>query len=148
MVLVKKITAKDTYFLRKEVLRKGIDLPFMFEGDLDSNSFHIGVYENDELVCIGTFMNNCIEELEEEQYQLRGMATLPKSRGKGFGKILLNFATKKLIKQKINYVWCNAREIAVEFYKKNGFKIIGDQFLVREVGIHYKMYKLIKNENN
>ncbi len=144
MVLVKKITAKDTYFLRKEVLRKGIDLPFEFKGDLDIKTFHLGVYDFEELVCVGTFMKNNIPELKEEQYQLRGMATSLTSRGKGYGKLLLNYATKELEKRGINFLWCNARENALVFYQKNEFKIIGDSFIVNKVGLHYKMYKSIK----
>ncbi len=144
MVLVKKITTEDTYFLRQEVLRKNIDLSCKFEGDFDVNTFHLGVYEGRELVCTGTFMNHNYEKLKGSQFQLRGMATLPSARGKGYGKLLLDFSTNELRKLNICFLWCNAREIAVKFYEKNQFKIIGDQFRVHQIGVHYKMYKKIK----
>ncbi len=140
MVLVQKIKAEETYFLRQQILRKNIDLPYEFEGDFNENTFHVGVFDGEELLGIGTFMQNNLEKLDGTHYQLRGMATSEKARGKGFGKLLLEFATKELIKLEANYLWCNAREVAVRFYEKNQFKILGDRF-INKVGPHYKMYK-------
>ena len=145
MVSVEKIRVEDTFPLRLEVLRKNIDLPHQFEGDLDDSTFHLGVFENDKLVCIGTFVKESIEELKGSQYQLRGMASATGVRGKGYGKLLLSFATNELLKRNVDFLWCNAREVAVQFYEKNQFKIIGDRF-VNKVGPHYKMYKEIKKK--
>jgi predicted GNAT family N-acyltransferase len=145
MVSVKIISVEDTFPLRLEVLRKNIDLPHQFDGDLDDNTFHLGVFENNSLVCIGSFMKSSMEEKEilGTQYQLRGMASAPEVRGKGYGKLLLNHATNELLKRDVLYLWCNAREIALEFYKKNKFEIIGERF-VNKAGPHYKMYKKLK----
>lgn len=148
MVSVKKIAAEDTYFIRQEILRKGMNLSYIFDGDMAEDTFHIGVYEDRNVVCIGTFMKRDSNVLEGSQYQLRGMATLSKARGKGYGKLLLDFATKELLKLNIEYLWCNARVVAVKFYEKNQFQIIGESFMVAIVGPHYKMYKTINNENN
>ena len=38
-------------------------------------------------------------------------------------------------------VWCNARINAVAFYKKEGFKIIGDEFEIPDIGPHFLMAK-------
>ncbi|CAL2061338.1 GNAT family N-acetyltransferase [Tenacibaculum sp. 190524A05c] len=143
MVSVKKITAQDTYPLRIEVLRKNIDLPYEFEGDLDDSTIHVGVYDENQIVCIGTFMENGIDDLKGKQYQLRGMASSPEARGKGYGKLLLSFATNELEKLNVDFLWCNAREVAVKFYEKNEFLIIGERF-INKAGPHYKMYKPIK----
>ncbi|CAM1340235.1 GNAT family N-acetyltransferase [Tenacibaculum amylolyticum] len=148
MVSVKKIAVEDTYFIRQEILRKGMNLPYTFDGDDAEDTFHIGVYEREKIVSIGTFMKRSSGVLEGAQYQLRGMATLNEARGKGYGKLLLDFATKELLKLNITYLWCNARVVAVKFYEKNQFQIIGESFMVAIVGPHYKMYKTIKNENN
>ncbi|MCH2035314.1 MAG: GNAT family N-acetyltransferase [Tenacibaculum sp.] len=133
MVSVNKIDVKDTYALRLEVLRKNIDLPYEFDGDLDDTTFHVGVIENGNVVCIGTFMKNSLKELNGIQYQLRGMASSSEVRGKGYGKLLLKFATNELLKLK------------VKFYEKNQFEIIGDRF-ENKAGPHYKMFKTIKYE--
>ena len=47
-----------------------------------------------------------------------------------------------MVKQKgAKLLWFDARLIAVGFYKRLGFTIIGDQFEVPKVGPHYVMYK-------
>ncbi len=87
MIKIKNISTQDTYEIRLIVLRKNIDLPYKFEGDNDKDTFHLGAFYQNELVGIATFMKNTIYSELEEQYQLRGMATLPKVRGKGAGKL-------------------------------------------------------------
>lgn len=139
MIKIKNISTQDTYEIRLTVLRKNIDLPYKFEGDNDKDTFHLGAFYQNELVGIATFMKNTIDSEVEEQYQLRGMATLPKVRGKGAGKLLIEEA-KRIIKEKgISFLWCNARIEAVGFYESLNFKIIGEEFEVQKVGPHYKM---------
>ncbi|OSY87678.1 hypothetical protein WH52_09595 [Tenacibaculum holothuriorum] len=144
MIKIKVIEAKDTYFIRKEVLRKGIDLPFKFNGDLDNNTFHLGAFLSNELVGIASFMKSGNEKFTENQYQLRGMATMNKARGKGVGKELMEFAIIILRNRSANILWCNAREVAVNFYKKQGFQILGNSFSIDKVGTHYIMYVDVK----
>ncbi|MGB1042599.1 MAG: GNAT family N-acetyltransferase, partial [Tenacibaculum sp.] len=93
-----------------------------------------------ELVGIATFMKNDFVLLKGKQYQLRGMATLKEARGKGLGKLLINEALVFLKSKKVDFLWCNAREAAVPFYKKLGFAIKGEAFLIEKVGFHFKMY--------
>ncbi len=145
MFIVKKITTEETYFIREEVLRKGIDLPFKFEGDFETETFHLGVFNaKGDIATIGTFMRNNCKLLQGEHYQLRGMATLPNFTKKGLGRLLLTDVVKELKQYNVEYLWCNARKAAVEFYKKNGFEIIGEAFLVEHIGIHYTMFRAIQ----
>jgi len=47
-----------------------------------------------------------------------------------------------MIKEKKgDLLWCNARLVAIEFYKKVGLKTIGNQFNISDIGPHYVMYK-------
>ena len=50
-------------------------------------------------------------------------------------------AIEEIKKRNGDFLWCNARLIAVEFYKKTGFSSIGEQFNISEIGPHYFMYK-------
>ena len=43
----------------------------------------------------------------------------------------------------VDVLWCNARMVAIRFYKSLGFKIIGDIFNIEGIGPHYYMYKEI-----
>lgn len=144
MLEIKFIKAEETFSIRRQVLRKGIDLPFKFLGDDLSSTFHLGAFYNNELIGVATFMKNNNELFKEvNQYQLRGMATLEKARGKGVGKELLAKAKNILEKKQVSIIWCNAREIAVNFYKKQGYEVIGNAFFIDKIGAHYKMFTRI-----
>ena len=71
------------------------------------------------------------------------MAVLEEFQKKGIGHILLKHGEKLLKEKHVNIVWCNAREVALEFYKKNGYKITGNSFNIEDIGTHYAMYKNI-----
>ena len=43
--------------------------------------------------------------------------------------------------KKCDIIWCNARIIALDFYKSLGFKINGKEFNIKDIGPHFKMWK-------
>lgn len=144
MILVKQINTEQTYFLRKEILRKNIDLPHEFDGDFDSTTFHLGAFYDDNLVGVATFVEKSVDFLKGKQYQLRGMATATEVRGLGCGKTIIQEAISILLAQNIDYLWCNARKEAVGFYQKLGFEIYGSPFNLPLIGIHFIMYRPLK----
>ncbi|AMC09890.1 hypothetical protein Lupro_00840 [Lutibacter profundi] len=146
MIQIKKIEAFETYPIRLEILRKNIPLPYKFEGDLDNETFHLGVFKNEVLIAVSSYMKVKNKRFTGNQYQLRGMATLSEYRGFGAGKFMLQEAFSILKDFEIDYLWCNARIVAVDFYKKQGFQIYGDEFEVPIVGKHYVMFKKISND--
>jgi predicted GNAT family N-acyltransferase len=146
MIEIKKITALDTYSIRLEVLRKNIPLPYKFNGDLDVDTFHLGAFKNDELIAVSSFMKVKNKNFEGEQYQLRGMATIANYQGFGAGKLMMQKAFSILVTLKVDCLWCNARIIACNFYKKQGLQTFGGLFEIKPVGDHYLMYKNLRNE--
>ena len=143
MTEIKKISVEQTYPLRKEVLRKGMTLSHEMAGDKDAASFHLGLFDNGQLHCIASFMSSEHPDFKGEHYQLRGMATSEKARGRGYGSLILKAGLNELGKRKANLLWCNAREVALDFYRKLGFKVHGEAFEVPQVGTHYMMYKAV-----
>ena len=141
MIQIKKISAEETYPIRLEVLRKNIPLPHTFNGDFDENTFHLGAFTNNQLIAVSSFMKVSKKEFKGSQYQLRGMATLERFQGSGAGKLMVEEAVERLKLSSINFLWCNAREIAVPFYKKQGFRTFGELFDIKHVGPHYVMLK-------
>ncbi len=141
MISIREIKVEDTYNIRKQELRKSMSLPAQFTGDLDNNTLHLGVFDDDILVSIISFMKNDHKNLKGEQYQLRGMATLETYQKKGYGKKLVIRAEKLLKKKNAAIIWCNARVIALDFYHKQGYKIIGEEFDIPQIGGHFVMYK-------
>ena len=143
-VNVRKISAEETYPLRKAELRKGMKLTHRMAGDQDVETLHLGVFEEEKLVCIGSFMKASKDYFSGNQYQLRGMATANDRQGKGYGKMILNEAEQVLKDKQADVIWCNARLVAIDFYKKMGYRVQGSIFEVAEVGPHYMMYKELK----
>ncbi|MDO9276066.1 MAG: GNAT family N-acetyltransferase [Lutibacter sp.] len=141
MIKIKEISAKETYPIRLEVLRKNIPLPHEFNGDFDEETFHLGAFKKDELIAVSSYMKASNKNFEGNQYQLRGMATLTEYQGFGAGKLMLQQAVLILKEKNTAILWCNARISAVDFYKKQGFKTIGEKFEISPVGEHYVMFR-------
>lgn len=143
MIQIKKITAEETYEIRLKVLRKNIPLPYKFEGDLDNETFHLGAFKNKKLIAVSSYMKTSNLNFKGSQYQLRGMATLKEYQDFGAGKLMLQEAFTILKTLKIDCLWCNARIIAVNFYKNNGLQTFGELFDIKYIGGHYVMFKYL-----
>ncbi|UMB60895.1 GNAT family N-acetyltransferase [Lutibacter sp. A80] len=143
MIEIKEITAKETFEIRLEVLRRNIPLPYEFKGDFDQDTFHLGAFKEGKLIAVSSFMKAENNSFKGKQYQLRGMATLNNYQGFGAGKLLISKAEEILKSLHINCLWCNARVIALDFYKKQGFLTYGDKFEVPLIGDHFVMYKYL-----
>ena len=144
--MIKFVAVEKILAIRNEVLREGKLNPdeCRFPSDLNEGAFHLGNFEENLLVSIASFHPQNIEPYTERGFQLRGMATIPGYQGKGMGNQLLNFAIVYLRGQKANYLWCNARKKALNFYGSIGFEIISDEFDVPGIGPHHVMYLKIR----
>jgi GNAT superfamily N-acetyltransferase len=140
--MIKFIEPDEVLSIRKEVLRPG-DLTLdecRFPADQLSGAFHLGYYVKGKLVAIASFHPQGYGHFGGEGFQLRGMATLKEYQKRGFGNHLLNFAIIYLRGQKVNYLWCNARKAAMQFYSNMGFETISKEFDVPNIGPHYVLY--------
>jgi len=145
---VKEVFAKDIRPLRSLVLRPNLPIETTFY-DLDdgNETFHLASIMNNTIISIGTFYpENDIELQTKKGFRLRGMATHPDYRRKSAATKLMKESFILLKEKKCDILWCNARLIAVEFYKSLGFKKIGEIFDIPSIGPHYKMYKSIINQ--
>ncbi len=127
--------------LRSKMLRDGADVnECIFPTDHVEGVFHLAYYVDEtEFATVATFFPKEIEGKATRGYQLRGMATDTPFFGKGYGAALLKYATDYIKTAKAEYIWCNARTSAVDFYKKQGFEIVSDEFEIAGVGPHYIM---------
>lgn len=142
---VLRISAQDAYPIRQQVLVPNHELKkAKFENDDDEDiSFHLGAFKDSKLVSVASFFyerNPLFEDLH--QYQLRGMATLPEHQGQGLSSELLTTAFPIIKQNFCSLLWCNARESAVGYYEKVGFKKKDDKvFMIDDIGPHVLMYK-------
>lgn len=140
---VKKIPFNKTFVVRHPVLRANRPVEeCYFEGDELPSTTHFGLFDQDNLVgVLSVFENKHPNFNEGKVFQIRGMALLKEYQNKNLGVILLNEAEAYVNTQKGTVIWFNAREKAVNFYKKNGFQIEGTLFEIPQIGSHYLMFK-------
>lgn len=140
---IKTINAFETYAVRHPVLRPGRPLEdCKFEGDDLKTTFHLGLFLKNTIVGVVTFMNtNNPVFKNSNQFQLRGMAVLEAYQGLRLGQKLIANGETCVHKKEGTLIWLNARAIAVPFYKKNGFEVIGSPFNIPKIGMHYTMFK-------
>ena len=144
--MIKFIDVEELLPVRNEVLREGrltLD-ECRFTSDEVEGAFHLGYYVDNELTCVVSFHPKKHEGYVGTGYQLRGMATLKKYRGRGIGNQLVNFSIVYLRGQKANYIWCNARKAALKFYESLGFEVISDEFDIKSIGPHRVLYLKIQ----
>lgn len=142
---IKRITKEETYAVRHPVLRTGKPIEnCMFSGDTLASTIHLGLYFKESIIGVCSLMKSNLSVIDaKNQYQLRGMAVLEKYQKNGLGSLLLSNVETILKDNDIHFVWSNAREIAINFYKRNGFKIIGSPFNIPKIGTHYTMCKYL-----
>ncbi len=124
--------------LRREVLRWPLGLEFsQSELDDESGQFHLVATDGGDLIgCL------CLVPLDDGALKMRQVAVAPAWQGKGVGRLLVR-ASEELGREKgFRVVRLHARESAVPFYLKLGYRVDGEQF--EEVGIpHFAMEKAL-----
>ena len=144
--MIRFITAEQTLPLRSLVLRNGLpEEECIFDHDTVESTFHLGYFdESGELTCILTCMKDNHGKLPKSAYRLRGMATHPDHRRKGYAAELLEAAIAHVNKQLgIEYLWFNARTIALPFYESLGFEYMSEEFDIPGIGPHREMFKYL-----
>lgn len=149
---IQTLKARQTYPLRQHILRPGftIEACRFPQDDLDA-SRHFGAYENDQLVGIVTVLQLAepgqsetrINIMPNDQWQIRALATLPEVRGRGYAAALIGAVENYVQGRSGRLIWCNARRGAVGFYEKQGYGVVGDEFVIAAVGPHFRMKKIL-----
>lgn len=125
--------------LRHKVLRVGKPLETArFDGDHGIGVLHYGLFADKTAIVCMTLIPSELDG--EKAWQLRGMATDTGYQGLGLGGRLIDFALADSQSELFsNKFWCNARKVAVNFYKKHGWEIYSEEFDVPGIGPHYRM---------
>ena len=126
--------------LRMKVLLDPVGIPRSYiNPEKEKYDLLIGAFDNDQLIgcCI-------LSHADDKTLKLRQMAVDNNLQKKGIGAAIIVFAEKVAIEKGYSFLMMHARDTVLNFYKKCGYHIAGEQFI--EVGIgHHKMEKqLIK----
>jgi len=144
-VNIRKVDAEKVRPLRHSELRKGQDFSTTsYLEDYEVDTFHMACIVDEKIVtCASFYPEKSIKIISDNAYRLRGMATASNFQRKGYATDLMSESFKELKNRNCDVVWCNARLVAVDFYKSAGFNIIGEIFDIEAIGPHYYMYKEI-----
>jgi len=124
--------------LRDEILRKPLGLSFnAHELENEVRDILIGAFDDGRIIgcCVLT-------EESKDRVRLRQMAVKNNLQGKGVGQQIMRFA--EILARDKGYRWLSmhARDSAIGFYEKQGYKVVGEGFW--EVTIpHHNMEKLL-----
>jgi GNAT superfamily N-acetyltransferase len=146
MITILRISTEETLPLRSRILREGRPLAeCRFAQDDLPGTFHLGAICTHTLAGIATFCPVGLESVAGCGYQLRGMAVDNHQQNLGIGRLLLLAGEERLsVVGDVHYVWCNARLAAGEFYERNGFTFISEEFDIPDVGPHRRMIKWLR----
>lgn len=143
---VELIPAQTTFDLRRRVLRGGQpEADVAFPQDALPGSFHLGVFAEgcrdrgaspDAVVAVASFSpESTTHRPGRRAVHLRGMAVTFECQGQGVGRLLFAAAVARLRDDGAEVLWCNARDTALDFYRKLGFAVVGDGFIQPETGL-------------
>lgn len=122
--------------LRDEILRKPLGLHFTPEElNKEKEDILLGAFDEDEILacCLLTRVDN-------KTIKLRQMAVQNNLQGKGIGASMMNFAETVARDKGYKNLMMHARNTAVGFYEKFGYRVKGDEFI--EVNVpHHVMEK-------
>jgi len=128
---------RDILAMRDRLLREPLGLTWSAE-DLQGESaqFHFGLYDQDRtlIACV------VIKPLDDRTAKLRQMAVDEPSRGAGAGGFLIRGVEDILRSRGFGRIEMDARDTAVEFYRKLGYQTQGPGFTQVTIP-HFRMVR-------
>ena len=126
------------YNLRWRILRAPWNQPKGSEkDDKEEMAIHVMVCESEGIpIGIGRVHFNA-----EDEAQIRYMAVEEDQRGKGIGALVLVELETRAKGKGAKFIMLNARETAVKFYEKHGYKIVKQAHTLFGSIPHYEMRK-------
>ncbi|MEP7163923.1 MAG: GNAT family N-acetyltransferase [Ferruginibacter sp.] len=129
---------KKMIALRQQILRQPLGLSFSFEElEREKEDLLIAAFDDDDMLgcCLLSKINN-------DTLRLRQMAVQNNLQGKGIGASIMSFVENLARDKGYKCLMMHARNTAIGFYERFGYKIRGNEFM--EVGVpHHVMEKLI-----
>jgi predicted GNAT family N-acyltransferase len=126
------------YKLRFEILRKAWGQKENTTRDeWEDQSLHVLLIdENGKGIATGRLQFN-----SDSEGQIRSMGVTEEYRGKGLGSIILKYLEERAREKNFRKIILDARDNAVDFYKKNGYEVEGDSYKLFNIIPHFRMGK-------
>lgn len=121
---------EEIYALYRTVMKSYISKIWGWEETWQKNDFSTHYNAKDIILVLDNeqIVGYCQIEEEPNHYFIRMLAILPGYQNKGIGKHILKSLKEKCIKHRknVNLEVFKINSIAIEFYKKHNFSIIGE----------------------
>jgi GNAT superfamily N-acetyltransferase len=142
-LIVKRVPVEEIVALRRAVLRPGYP-PEASTYAEDGDAVHVGAFDDGHLVGCATVFpdpwSGPEPPAEPAAWRLRGMAVDPQWRGTGVGAATLATAVSFAVHAGAPLMWANGRSSALGFYRRMGWRAVGDEFAAPVTGIpHYRI---------
>jgi ribosomal protein S18 acetylase RimI-like enzyme len=142
-VIVEVVPGAVTSELRRTILRPRWPTGSAMHGDEDPAAVHLAArLEDGEVAGACVLIPRRCPAFPDEgaAWQLRGMAA--RTQRIGIGTALTEAAVAEVRRRGGRLIWCDARESAVEFYRRQGFTGTGEIYPHPETGApHLLMYR-------
>jgi len=151
-IIVRRALLSEIFQVRWDVLRPNRPREVaQFPGDEAPETIHAGAFDSAHAnIACATLTRVDWQPIDplghhtapQPAWQLRGMGVVSAHQGTGVGQSLL--ATLEQLARDagpIRLIWCNARQPAIGFYQRQGWRIASEQFMIEDVGPHCRMLK-------
>ena len=145
---IRAISPAETLPLRRALLRPELPLSeSVYPGDDAATTKHWGAFADDVLVAVASLYPESLPASSPQSsafgraWRLRGMAVDADYQRQGCGAQLIHRCLQSVAEDGGEMLWCNARASAVGFYRRAGFEISGDEFIIPGVGPHFVMLR-------
>jgi GNAT superfamily N-acetyltransferase len=141
-IIYRQATRDEIHALRVTILRPG-QTSLHFPHENVPATLHFGAFleapaSERNIACV-TYLASTWEN--KPAFQLRGMAVDPAFRNAGVGGKLIDFAESTFAPNGPRILWCNARNRAIPFYTRHGYKVASEEFDVPGIGPHRVLVK-------
>jgi len=133
-LLVRAVSVEQTRPLRQAILRPHLTLDEMAASE-PPDAVAVGAFAGDELVAVGLVG----PQGAPGAWRVRGMATVPRARGRGAGTAVLTALLDHATTHGAKRVWASVRTPARSLYERAGFRVISEEFELPDIGPHVLM---------
>ena len=128
---VRRLSIEEIMGLRVKVLRKGTPTTHCsYPEDGYPDVVHLGIVREGDAVATSTwFTKECPEVPGRVAMQLKGMAVDDSLQTSGLGRRLVEAGLDHARGCGAEIVWARARDSALGFYLKTGFRAVGEGFI-------------------
>ena len=143
---IKYYKAEELLILRRNVMRPGMQSfeDVIYAKDNDPIAIHLGIEKDGKIIaCVSAYQDNNPDFSIQNQYRIRALCVDENYRMQGIARTIFAKIIEEATKKGAQAIWFTARTHLTKFYNSFGFIEYGEQFLIPNLCMHIKMYKII-----